>query len=574
MNEKGNIMNKSKKNIAILVALAAVVFGVTLLVVTLTQDAGRNPGEVSEERAMDTLNRLYNRLNVNTLPPIMDKVDLEVVDIADSLPDISKYPPYPDNTTGDYIEIFSSTEKATVSKTGQDTDRWLVDVAEAFNSSGAQVDGRPVSVRIRSIASGDGMNYISSGKYTPDVFSPSNELWGDALKAQGMDITLVDKRLCGNVAGIVLTQKKHDEMIAKYGAVNLRTVVEAVTSGELTMGYTNPLASSTGVNFLLSTLYAFDSANPLGTESESAFVNFQSNIPFVAYTTLQMKDAAKSGALDGFVFEYQQFQNSPDLKSGYVFTPFGVRHDSPVYALGQLSDTKNEILRQFIDFCHTAENQQLAARYGFNGFDDYRIEQTDINGDIMQSAQRMWKEKKSGERPIITVFVADVSGSMEGEPLSRLKESLLSGAKWIGSDCSVGLVTFSSGVNIALPIGKFDINQRSLFAGAVNGMYAAGNTAMYDAIVVAGKLLADAKAEQPDAKIMLFLLTDGESNMGYSLNDTRSIIEGLSIPIYTIGYNADISVLSTLSSINEAASINADTDDVVYKIQNLFNASM
>ena len=38
------------------------------------------------------------------------------------------------------------------------------------------------------------------------------------------------------------------------------------------------------------------------------------------------------------------------------------------------------------------------------------------------------------------------------------------------------------------------------------------------------------------------------------------------IPIYTIGYNADIDALEEISLINEGASINADTEDVVYKL--------
>jgi len=44
--------------------------------------------------------------------------------------------------------------------------------------------------------------------------------------------------------------------------------------------------------------------------------------------------------------------------------------------------------------------------------------------------------------------------------------------------------------------------------------------------------------------------------------------------IYTIGYNANIQALQTLSSINEAASINADSDDVNYKMASLFNAEV
>jgi Ca-activated chloride channel family protein len=73
---------------------------------------------------------------------------------------------------------------------------------------------------------------------------------------------------------------------------------------------------------------------------------------------------------------------------------------------------------------------------------------------------------------------------------------------------------------------------------------------------------------------MLFVLSDGETNYGHSLNDVRDMLQAFKIPIYTIGYNANIKALQSLSDINEAASINADSEDVVYKLGSLFNAQM
>ena len=84
----------------------------------------------------------------------------------------------------------------------------------------------------------------------------------------------------------------------------------------------------------------------------------------------------------------------------------------------------------------------------------------------------------------------------------------------------------------------------------------------------------DEKAKNPSAKLMLFVLTDGDTNSGHSLNDVEGMLRALKIPIYTIGYNANIKTLQAVSSINEAASINADTDDVIYKLGSLFNAEM
>jgi Ca-activated chloride channel family protein len=562
-------MDKRAKAFIVILVIGVVVFGAAYGIISATQNAGKNRSQITTEQAVETLGRLERNISVDTLPPIKANVDLTPEDMKDALPDISKYPPQVMNDTADYVEIFSSTEKA-----GSGTDGWLVDMAQRFNRSGATVDGQPVSVMIRGIASGVGCDYISSGKYAPDAFSPSNELWGDDLEAKDIPVTLVEKRLTGNVAGIALSKSKYDEIVAKYGSVSVKSVAEATEAGELTMGYTNPFASSTGANFLMSLLYTYDRANPMGEAAANEFIKFQANVPFVAYTTLQMKDSVKSGVLDGFVFEAQQFANSPDLKSDYVFTPYGVRHDSPVYEIGQLSPTKKAILRQFIDYCKTPDAQKKASDCGFNQYDSYSMELTDVNGSKLGQAQKLWKDKKDSNREIVAVFVADTSGSMDGEPLNNLKRSLVSGANYIGKDCSVGLVTFSNDVHVALPIGKFDINQRSLFTGAVNNMSAGGGTAMFDAIVVAERMLLDAKADHPNAKLMLFVLTDGNSNTGFTLKDTQNMIAGLQVPIYTIGYNADVQALAAVSSINEAASINADVDDVVYKIQCLFNAEM
>ena len=558
-----------KNSIVILAVIAAAVFGLIFGIVTITQNWGKSKDVVDTESALKTLERLNNKIRVTTLEPRKESVDLSGVNLNASLPDISMYPFVVEPATPDYIEIYSSPEKA-----GSSYESWLIDAADTFNKSGVAIDGKPVSVAIRNISSGLGVDYIVSGKYTPDVFTPSTELWGDMLINKGINVKLVEKRIAGNVAGIVIAKKKNAELTREYGYINSKVVVEAVLNGELVMGYTNPFASSTGLNFLLTTLYTLNSNDPLGDECILELQKFQDNIPYVAYNTMQMKESAKSGSLDGFVLEYQTYVNSPDIKSDYVFTPFGVRHDQPVYEVGELSDIKKEISRKFFDYCKTPEMQKLASDKGFNGMDDYVYEFAKADGATISEAQQIWKKEKSGTKDLTAVFVTDISGSMNGAPIINLKESLYSAAKYIVPETHVGLVTFSNNVNIALPIAKFDLNQRAYFTGAVRDMQAGGGTAMFDAIVVATKMLMDAQAQNPNTKLMLFVLTDGETNQGYTLRDVEGMLRNLKIPIYTIGYNADISVLQNISNINEAASINAETDDVIYKLESLFNAQM
>lgn len=562
-------MKKTTKFLLVSCSIVIAVFALVYLGISITENIGKSDTEITAEEADERLSKLYSKVNVSSAELIKGQIDLDPVDISEELPDISKFEVSVDHTTESFVEIFSSIEKS-----GANMEGWLNEVAEEFNKAKISIDGKTVSVQIRNIASGTATDFIKSGKYVPDAFTPSNEFWGEMVRDSGVDVELITERLVGNVPGIVLSKSKHDELVEQYGSVNAKTVIEAMTNNELAMGYTDPFASSTGLNFLITTLYTFDSSNLLSEQAIKGFEGFQINVPFLASTTIQMREAAKSGRLDGFVLEYQTYINSPDLQDSYVFTPFGFRHDSPLYALENLPEEKLNILKRFAEFVNEEKYQTLGKEYGFNNLENYHSEIEMINGSTLSAAQMLWKEKKSSGKPIAAVFVADVSGSMDGEPILRLKESLMNGQKYLGADNSIGLVTYSDDVTINLPIEKYDTNQQSLFVGAIESLQAKGGTATYDGIVVAMKMLMDELNANPDMRPLLFVLSDGETNKGHSLKDIKGLIETYKIPIYTIGYNANIQALESISSINEAASINADTDDVIYKIKSLFNVQM
>jgi len=549
-----------EKNKNVLLKIAGLAFSVFLLTFAGMYIFGTTNTDL-------TLPTIIKGIDVTNVAHKGVPIEIDGTDLKDILPDISKYPPQVEKSTTSYIEIFSSPEKA-----GSGTDGWLTEVARDFNRAEMIIEGKQVSVRLRGIASGQGADYITSQKHLPDAYTPSNELWGEMIISRGIKAELIQKRLAGNVAGILLTKAKREELESRYGKINITTIINAVAKNQLQMGYTNPLASSTGLNFLISTLQAIDGSNPLSYRAVSGFESFQDNIPVVAYTTLQMRESARSGILEGFILEYQTYINTPDIRS-YEFIPFGVRHDSPIYAIGEISPEKMKILSEFIDFTQREKYQKLANEYGFNGLDQYQPESGPVSGDVIIQAQKIWKEEKD-PMPICAIFVADVSGSMEGEPLNKLKRSLMEGQKYIGNDNLVGLISYSDDVHIDLPISKFELKNRSLFSGAVHDLQTGGSTATFDGIAVALDMLQKEKEKDPNLKLRIFVLSDGETNRGHSLNEIRGIVEESGIPIYTIGYNADIEALREISRINEAASINADTDDVVYELRNLFNAEM
>jgi Ca-activated chloride channel family protein len=561
-------MKNNKIQIFVIGAMGVVVFVLVFFGIVLTRNAGKSKKTINTESAAKVIERYVKNIGPRQAEVIKSPVELANSRV-DELPDIDTNEITVQPNTILYAEIFATSEKC-----GQGRDGWINEMAKKFNNAGYEVKGEPVSVMIRSVASGLGMDYISTGKYVPDGYTPSNDFWSKMLIADGVQIETVSDRLVDNTAGILLSKDTHKRLVEKYGSINLKTIVEATANGEFAMGYTNPYASATGLNFLISTLQTYNVQDPLSSDAVEGFQSFQSNVPFVAYTTLQMRDAAETGTLDGFVMEYQTYINDSELVRKYEFTPFGFLHTNPLYTTSETEETKKEILRQFAQFCQTEENQKLAKEYGFNVDLNYTVEQREVDGTTLLNAQELWKKEKDSGKPILAVFVADVSGSMDGEPLNSLKTSLINGMQYINTTNYVGLVSYSDEVVINVPVGQFNLNQQSAFKGAVESLSASGGTATFDGIIVATDMLLAAKEQYPDAKLMMFVLSDGETNRGYSLKDIQESIDALNIPIYTIGYNADIPALESISAINEAASINADSDDVVYKLKNLFNSSL
>jgi Ca-activated chloride channel family protein len=548
-------------------ALAALLAAIAIL---LSGCGNSGTTTLTYDQAKQTLDALLTKVSVQSVAPRLDIGETETTSAADQLPDITNYPLSVWGGGAVDVEIVASTEKA-----GSGTDGWLNLEAENFNKAGYTLNGKSASVSIRPIASGLATEYITTGKYIPPAFSPTNELWAEMLTASNIPYETVVKRLAGNTAGILMSKKAHQDFTAKYGDVTLDKILNAVLDGNLLLGYTNPYASSTGLNILTAMLQAFDPEDPLSAKAVEKLQAFQAQVPPVAYTTAQMRESAKKGVLDAMIMEYQAFSTEPTL-SDYVFTPFGVRHDSPVYAMGGITDDQKAVLKMFTDYCLSSQAQSDAIRSGFNKLDDYAGQPLNLKGAQLFAAQKVWKENKDGGLPVVAVFVADISGSMDGAPLMELRDSLLNASQYIGEGNYIGLVSYDDSVYVNLPIGEFTGKQKAYFSGAVKDLSAGGGTATYDAVLEGVKMLLDEKAVLPNAKLMLFVLSDGVQNRGYSLEQITPAVQGLSIPVHTIGYGdgADMTGLTALSNINEASSTKADESNVVYNLRSIFNSQI
>lgn len=563
--------NNNAKNFMAIGVIGVIICVLVFGGIALTRNLGKSSKTVNREESLTQLSKYVKNISPKTGNPVKGQVTYDDSDTTyQELPELNDSSIVVKPTTTVYVEIFASSEK-----TGSGNDGYLREMAEEFNRSGATLeDGTPISVMLRTVSSGQQVDYVASGKYIPDAISPSSKMQVRMINAKGVDTEYVSDSLVMNYAGIVVSSKTYSTLVENYGKADVTTLAQATIDGEVVMGYTNPFTSATGLNFLVTLLDSYSSGNISSSAAIEGFQSFQSNIPFVAMTTGQMRNAADNGTFDAFVSEYQTFINDSNLVKNYKFIPFGYEHENPLAMISSISEQHKEALQIFVKYCED-NGSKLATECGFNQKPEgYSYMKNEYDGRELIQAQELYKENKD-TKPVICVFVTDVSGSMDGEPINALKNSLVNSMQYINSDNYIGLVSYSDDVTIELPIAQFDLTQQSYFKGTVESLDANGGTATCDGVVVALDMINKQLETTPDAKCIIFVLSDGEQNRGYSLGQIEDVVRGLQVPIYTICYNnGDMSAMKALSDINEGANINASTDDVIYQLKQLFNANM
>lgn len=314
----------------------------------------------SYEDAVKELEILSGSIKTETVENSYLDIYSDEISEADALADIDTFPVTVYGSGQINLEIAGATEL-----TCDTPDDWLNIVARNFNKEKFNVNGKTVSVSVRQITSGESMTYIAVGAYRPQLYIPSNSIWGKMLDASGIKTVTLSERILGNTAGILMKKDVYDSFIEKYNDPTVENVLNAAIAGDLLFAYTNPYTSSTGDNILCEMLYAFDPDDPISEKANEALLEYQKKSPPVAYTTAVLKNSAAKGVINAMVMEEQAYINTPELKN-YVYFPAGVRHDHPVYAFDWTTDEEKEAAQLFIDYCLNAENQRLGSDRGFN----------------------------------------------------------------------------------------------------------------------------------------------------------------------------------------------------------------
>jgi Ca-activated chloride channel family protein len=504
--------------------------------------------------------------------------------IAEPMPLVTDFPLYgaqPSSGNTVYVEIFSSSEKANVNRQNE---RWLVEVAEAFNQRQETLpSGEVIQVGVRQVPSGTAARMLGAEAAQPQGYSPSNDLWVSMIQSEGVPVTPVAARLVPNTAGWVLPKTVYDQL-AENGTVSFDRLLVAVA-------YPNPYASSTALN-LLYTLYLRAAGHQQSggqltvaelqtPQVNSVFDQFQSQVLITTATTLDMQELflRDQSKLQAFPLEYQNYlalRQVPGFENT-EFVPFGIPHNNPLVGFEWNTPQQQAALERFSAFALSPEMQALAAQQGFVETDYLKAGAFPPTpaGDVLLAAQSNWKLRKDGGRTVYMALVIDTSGSMEGERMQAVQDGLRIAAGQINPGNYVSIVTFDDGPIRRLPLAPFDQQQHQRFLATVDTLRADGATAMYDGVMVGLADLMGKQAADPTGRFYLLLLTDGDVNRGFKFDAVRDIMAYSDVRFYPIAYGeVSQDELQAIASLRESTVQQGSPDNVQSLFKDLFQVNL
>ena len=282
-----------------------------------------------------------------------------------------------------------------------------------------------------------------------------------------------------------------------------------------------------------------------------------------------------SNELEAFPLEYQNYlelKQVPEF-ANTQFVPFGIVHNNPLVSFSWNDSQTTAALAKFADFTQTSTRQERAKELGFIATPEYTANrlQPSPTGELIYRVQSFWKQNKDGEQPVFLMAVVDTSGSMEGAPLQAVKEGLQMASREVNRGNYVGLITFSNTPVYRVELDTWDTLQQQKFLAASDRLYADGDTAMYDGMILGLRELMAQKQAHPNGRFYLLVLTDGNTNHGFQFVEVEDILKYAGVRYYPIAYgDVNRSELNAIALLGESFVKSGTRKDIQLLLKDIF----
>ena len=296
------------------------------------------------------------------------------------------------------------------------------------------------------------------------------------------------------------------------------------------------------------------------------------------------QDMVKNGvywASIGSVYESSVIQananssaNSTGYQAIYPAATFTSNMRAVIPNTPWINDNEKAAAEQVIDYLRSPEVQTIAVNLGLRpgvpgielgakfspqlgvnaeaNYDSLRSPKSEVINAMLQS----WKN--FAKKPSQVVLVVDSSGSMSGQKLPAVQNTLRVYIESLGPKERIALIDFDNEIRQPILVDGTPEGQNQGFQ-FINNLEAKGGTRLYDAALVAQQWLQ--QNQQPDSINAVIILTDGEdsgSNSSLYLLSQELKKTGFEsdkrIAFFTVGYGKagefDANILQQIAELN------------------------
>jgi Ca-activated chloride channel homolog len=479
---------------------------------------------------------------------------------------------------------------------GSEKEDWIKEATARFNGGGFKTAaGKPIRVEAVAEGSGESIDELLSGSRRAHLTSPASAAFIKLGNAESR--THTGKDLIGPTQNLVLSPvviamwKPMAEAIGwgsrPVGWSDILALAREPRGwaahghpewGPFKLGHTHPEFSNSGLISLLAETYA--AAGRL-TGLTLAEVQQPQTAAFVGGIESAI---VHYGSSTGF-FGKKMFDKGPGyLSAAVLYESLVIESTSPKYRLPfpvvaiypkegtfwsdhpvgivereWVTPEHREAAKVYVDYLLARPQQERAMQLGFrpsaveiplaapidaaHGVDP-KQPQTTLEVptvEVIDAVRKLWHENK--KRSQITL-VLDVSGSMNDE--HKLENAKAGAEQLIGqldADDTFSFLPFNNRLDWALQgVAIRDARARAL--STLQGVFASGGTALYEAVAEAWGYQRQLSARDPGRISAVVVLTDGEdTDSTLKLPELLARIgggrESQGIPVFTIGYGRD-----------------------------------
>ena len=184
--------------------------------------------------------------------------------------------------------------------------------------------------------------------------------------------------------------------------------------------------------------------------------------------------------------------------------------------------------------------------------------------EVLTALLAVWREQKKSADVMI---VFDRSGSMTGDPLAQAKQGARAFVTGLDDRDSLSIMFFSN--ELGVPAEPLPLKQaRAKLLEQIDGVFANGGTALYDAVDVAYKVMIARARKTPDQIHAIVVMTDGkdeDSKMQLETLNAKFNPENAPVKIFTIAYgdSADPTVLQSIATAAQGTSVKGTAATIV-----------